>query len=61
MKKKSLLLAALMLAAPSLMSAQNITVPEPEFVNSYYILTSDSTYGNLPKESGAVVKHTSLL
>lgn len=61
MKKKSLLLAALMLAAPSLMSAQNITVPEPEFVNSYYILTSDSTYSYLPKESGAVVKHTSLL
>lgn len=34
-----------------------VTVAEPEFVNSYCILTSDSTYATLPKESGAIGKH----
>ncbi len=34
-----------------------VKVPEPEFVNSYCILTSDSTYEALPKESGTIGKH----
>ena len=33
------------------------TVAEPEFVNNYCILTSDSTYATLPKESGTLGKH----
>ena len=38
-------------------TAQEVTVAEPEFINSYYILTSDSTYAILPKESGNIQKH----
>lgn len=34
-----------------------VTVAEPEFINSYCILTSDSTYATLPKESGTIGKH----
>ena len=34
-----------------------VTVPEPEFINSYNILTSDSTSAVLPKESGQIKKH----
>ena len=34
-----------------------VTVPEPEFINSYNILTSDSTIAVLPKESGEIKKH----
>lgn len=37
--------------------AQNVSVAEPEFVNSYCILTSDSTYATLPKEQGTIGKH----
>lgn len=48
---------ALLLAASLCGYAQNVTVAEPEFVNSYCILTSDSTYDVLPKESGTIKKH----
>jgi len=34
-----------------------VTVAEPEFINSYCILTSDSTFATLPKESGTIGKH----
>lgn len=34
-----------------------VTAPEPEFINSYCILTSDATYDQLPKESGTIGKH----
>lgn len=37
--------------------AQDVTAPEPEFINSYCILTSDSTIDVLPKENGSIVKH----
>jgi hypothetical protein len=60
MKTKSILLTAIMMAVSTLSTAQAITVPEPEFANSYYMLTSDSTYKELPKENGTLVKHTSL-
>lgn len=39
--------------------AQKVTAPEPEFINSYCVLTSDSTFAILPKESGKVEKHQS--
>ena len=39
--------------------AQSLTVAEPEFVNAYCILTSDSTYAVLPKENGTIGKHES--
>ena len=46
-----------MLLATSSAFAQDVTVAEPEFINSYCILTSDSTYAILPKESGTIGKH----
>lgn len=48
-----------MLLATGSAFAQQVTVAEPEFVNSYCILTSDSTYAILPKESGTIGKHQS--
>lgn len=50
----------MMLSVGTVSYAQKVSVPEPEFVNSYYLLTSDSTYAELPKENAAVKKHTSL-
>jgi len=37
--------------------AQEVKAREPEFINSYCILTSDSTYAELPKETGQIKKH----
>ena len=53
---KKYFLSFSMLLAVASVSAQ-VTVTEPEFINSYYILTSDSTYAILPKESGNIQKH----
>lgn len=54
--KKVIFAFALLLT--SQVNAQ-VTVMEPEFVNSYNILTSDSTFATLPKESGEIKKHQS--
>ena len=54
--KKSIFAIAMMLTAVSA-SAQEVKVAEPEFINSYCILTSDSTFATLPKESGTIGKH----
>ncbi len=54
--RKYVFLALLFSAAISA-KAQQVTAPEPEFINSYCILTSDSTFATLPKESGTVGKH----
>lgn len=54
--KKSLISMVMMLTAVSA-SAQEVKVAEPEFINSYCILTSDSTFATLPKESGTIGKH----
>ncbi|MBR6492200.1 MAG: hypothetical protein IKT02_07740 [Bacteroidales bacterium] len=50
--KKVLLLVAIM----ATIGAQ-AQVPEPEFVNSYCIVTGESTYDVLPKENGTIQKH----
>ena len=42
MKKKSIIILFL-IGITAGISAQEVTVPEPEFINSYCILTSDST------------------
>ena len=55
MKKSVFLFVGLIIA--SHLFAQEVKVSEPEFINSYYILTSDSTYDILPKESGDIQKH----
>lgn len=39
------------------MYSQDLHFPEPEFINSYCILTSDSTYDTLPKENGRIGTH----
>ena len=48
---------ALLFAAFNSASAQEVTAPEPEFINTYCILTSDATYDQLPKESGTLGQH----
>ena len=53
---KKYFLSFAMLLATSGAFAQ-VTVSEPEFVNSYCILTSESTYDILPKENGEIQKH----
>ena len=57
MKKFIFSIAALALTAS--VHAQQVTAQEPEFINSYCVLTSDSTYDILPKESGKIEKHQS--
>ncbi|MCR5077685.1 MAG: hypothetical protein K6A82_06575 [Prevotella sp.] len=49
-------LSALLVALFSVMGvyAQQVTVPEPEFADQAYLLTSNSTYVKLPRESGAI-------
>lgn len=41
----------------SVCATAQVKVSEPEFINSYCILTSDSTYDVLPKENGTLGKH----
>lgn len=53
---KKTILSFVMLLASTGTFAQ-VTVAEPEFINSYCILTSDSTYDTLPKENGEIQKH----
>ena len=55
MKKLLFTIAALGCMASAF--AQKVTAPEPEFINSYCILTSDSTFDALPKEDGTISKH----
>ncbi len=55
--KKIFFVASLFVAMVSA-SAQDVCVPEPEFVNSYFVLTSDSTSQLLPKEMGTIGAHT---
>lgn len=54
--KKNFMTLVMMLTTVSA-SAQEVKVAEPEFINSYCILTSDSTLAVLPKESGTIGKH----
>ena len=53
--KKLVLNIVMLLAAVS--GYAQVTVKEPEFINSYCILTSESTYDVLPKENGDIQKH----
>lgn len=54
--KKSIICVALLLIS-LVASAQEVRVAEPEFINSYNILTSDTTSAVLPKENGTLGKH----
>ena len=53
--KKLMMIIVSMMAAMSGFS--QTVIAEPEFINSYCILTSDSTFATLPKESGTIGKH----
>lgn len=53
--KKLVLNIVMLLTAVS--GYAQVTVQEPEFINSYCILTSESTYDVLPKENGDIQKH----
>ena len=53
--KKTILSFAMLLAAGNTFA--QVTVSEPEFINTYCILTSDATYDQLPKESGTLGEH----
>ncbi len=53
---KTIFAITLMLTGVSA-NAQEVKVTEPEFINSYCLLTSDSTFATLPKESGTIGKH----
>jgi len=53
--KRFFLINAMLLAGAGAFA--QVTVPEPEFINSYCILTSDSTYDVLPKENGTIAQH----
>lgn len=55
--KKTLI--GLIAATLSMSAMAEVTVGEPEFVNSYIHLTSDSTFKKLPKETGSFQKHES--
>ena len=54
MKKVFIFVASVMV---SLSLHAQVSVSEPEFVNSYCILTSEQSYDVLPKESGRVGEH----
>ena len=53
---KRLFVSIAIITATVSAKAQEVRVTEPEFINSYCILTSDTTYGVLPKESGIIGK-----
>lgn len=53
--RKVFLSFVLLLATDSVFA--QVTVAEPEFINSYNILTSDSTFAALPKENGEIKNH----
>lgn len=55
MKKIFLAIVTMLMTVSA--SAQEVKVAEPEFVNSYNILTSDSTFAELPKETGELKNH----
>lgn len=50
------LVSTVMLLAVTAAQAQ-VTVPEPEFIHSVYVLTSDSTCEALPGETGTIGEH----
>lgn len=57
MKQKLFSVITIAMALTAVNAHAQVTVPEPEFINSYNILTSDSTFAVLPKESGQIKKH----
>lgn len=51
---KKILTLALAILSISFAFAQKVTVPEPEFSDQTYLLTSNTEYVKLPRETGVV-------
>lgn len=51
---KKLLTLTLAILSISFAFAQKVTVPEPEFSDQTYLLTSNTEYVKLPRETGVV-------
>lgn len=54
---KKTLLSLVACAFSMSLSAQDINVTEPEFVNGFYHVTSSNTFTSIPKESCSIKKH----
>lgn len=52
--KKTIILLFLAMFSILGVNAQNLTVPEPEFSDQAYLVTSESTYQKLPRETGYI-------
>ena len=52
--KKSIFTMLFLLLGMTTSFAQKVSVPEPEFADQTYLLTSDTDYQKLPRESGII-------
>lgn len=52
--KKSIFTMLFLLLGMTTSFAQKVSVPEPEFADQTYLLTSDTEYQKLPRESGII-------
>ena len=52
--RKSIVTILFMLLGMTTSFAQKVSVPEPEFADQTYLLTSNTEYVKLPRESGVV-------
>ena len=52
--RKSIFTMLFLLLGMTTSFAQKVSVPEPEFADQTYLLTSDTEYQKLPRESGVV-------
>lgn len=55
--KKLILSTLLFMCVASSFAQSNQVVKEPEFINNYCLITSDSSFVVLPKESGTIKSH----
>ena len=57
MNRFSFLAVALLTFGGTMQAQKNQKLVEPEFNNTYCLLTSDTTYAILPKENGTIKEH----
>lgn len=55
--RKILLITLIFMSAISAFGQDSTKVKEPEFVNNYCLMNTDSTFTILPKENGTIKKH----
>ena len=54
MKKKTIFTILFALLSMTTSFAQKVSIPEPEFADQTFLLTSNTEYVKLPRESGVV-------